>query len=181
MYLEKNKAACRRFVQQMYSSKPISPDSLHRELGDASAPAGHGPEGFTDMMHLYRRAFPDLQVDIQEQIAESDRVVTCLRMQGTQTGPLLGMGASGKMVDVNGIRVDRLVEGEIVESWSHWDGLRMLRQIGALPDLASTPQAGPWAKETTSLPTVPTLMPFPTSLKPTEAPRPSAARFEPAA
>ena len=94
------------------------------------------------------------------------RVVTCLRMRGTQNGPLLGIGVSGKRVDVTGIRIDRLAEDRITESWFHWDGLRMLRQLGALPNLARNPQAAPWANDNTPL------VPFPTLPMPTEMPRP---------
>jgi predicted ester cyclase len=184
MYREKNKATCRRFIQQIFNEGDllsirdfISTDSLHHELDSEFIPAGRSPERYAEMVGLYRIAFPDLRVVIQDQIAESDRVVTCLRMQGTQTGPLMGIGVSGKTVDFTGIRVDRLSHGKIAESWFHWDGLGMLRQIGALPELARNPQAA-LAKKTTVLPA---LMQFPTDPTRTEIPRPSAARVKPAA
>lgn len=185
MYEEKNKATCRRFIQQIFNEGDlssirdfVSPDSLHHELDDVSVPSGRSPNGFADMIHLYRLAFPDLRVEIQDQIAERDQVVTCLRMQGTQKGPLLGIGVSGKTVDITGIRVDRLAEGKIAESWFHWDGLGMLQQIGALPDLIRNPQAASWTKETPSLAP---LVPFPTAPTQTEMPRPSAVQLRPAA
>jgi len=185
MYKEKNKAICRRFIQQIFNEGNISvirdfisPDSLQHDLDDVPGPSGRSPERFADMIQLYRHAFPDLRVQIQDQIAENDQVVTCLRMQGTQEGPLLGIGVSGKTVDVSGVRVDRLAEGKITESWFHWDGLEMLRQIGALPDLVRNPQAAPRAKETTSLPS---LTAYPTAPTKTAMRRPSAARLKPAA
>jgi predicted ester cyclase len=185
MYREKNKATCRDFIQQIFNEGDlssirdfVSSDSLHHELDDTSVPSGHSPEWFADMIHLYRLAFPDLRVEIQDQIAENDRVVTSLRMQGTQTGPLLGIGVSGKPVDVSGIRIDRLAENKIAESWFHWDGLGMLQQIGALPDLARNPPVAPSAKEITPLPSL-TL--FPAAPTQTVMPRPSAAKLRPAA
>lgn len=185
MYREKNKATCRHFIQQIFNEGNfssirdfVSPDSHHHELGDVSVPLGRSPEGFADMIHLYRRAFPDLRVEIQDQIAESDRVVTSLRIQGTQTGPLLGIGVSGKTLDISGIRIDRLAENKIAESWFHWDSLGMLQQIGALPELARNPQPVPWAKEATSL--QPPVL-FPMAPPQTEVPRPSAAQLRPAA
>jgi predicted ester cyclase len=187
MYREKNKATCRRFVQKIFNEGDlsticdfVSPDSLHYDINDFAelSPSGHSPEWFSDMLRLYRIAFPDLSVDILDQIAEGDRVVTCLQIQGTQKGPLMGIGVSGKTVDITGIRIDRLAEGKIAESWFHWDGLGMLQQIGALPDLARTPQAAPWAKETASLPN---LMKFPTPPPQIQMPRPSAVRLKPAA
>jgi steroid delta-isomerase-like uncharacterized protein len=185
MYREKNKATCRLFIQQIFNEGKlssirdfVSPDSLQHDFADVPAPSGRCPEQLADMIGLYRHAFPDLKVQIQDQIAENDRVVTCLRMQGTQKGPLLGIGGSDKKVDVYGIRVDRLAEGKITESWFQWDGLGLLRQIGALPDLARNSQAAPRAKETTSLPSL-TL--FPVAPTQTVVQRPSAARLKPAA
>jgi len=187
MHRENNKATCRRFIQQILnegqlSSIPdfISPDSIHHDLDDdMPSPSGLSPKLFADMIGLYRLAFPDLRVDIQDQIAERDQVVTRLRVQGTQKGPLMGIGPSDKPMDINGIRVDRLAEGKITESWFHWDGLGMLQQIGALPALARNPQTAPWAKETAASPV---LKPFPAIPLKTSAPRPSAAeRLKPAA
>ncbi len=185
MNREKNKATCRLFIQQIFNEGDllsirdfVSPDSLHHELDNMPSPSGRSPEWFADMIHLYRLAFPDLRVEVQDQIAESDRVVTCLRMRGTQKGPLLGVEWSGKSVDITGIRIDRLAEGKIAESWFHWDTLGMLQQIGALPDLARDPRAAPWAKETPSLPATVRfpMAPAQTGMRPS-----SAARLRPAA
>lgn len=173
MYEEKNKATCRRFIQQTFNEGDlssiwdfISPDAIHHELDSEFIPMGRSPERYAEMIDLYRIAFPDLRVEIQAQVAESDRVVTCLRVRGTQAGPLMGIGVSGKAVDFTGIRVDRLAEGKIAESWFHWDALGMLQQIGALPDLARNPLAAPWNKDATAV---------------TEMPRPSVAQLQQAA
>jgi predicted ester cyclase len=162
MYREKNKATCRRFIQQIFNEGDLSSirdflssDSIHHELDSEVIPAGRSPEWYAGLVDLYRLAFPDLRVEIQEQVAESDRVVTCLRMRGTQTGPLMGIGVSGKAVDFTGIRVDRLAEGKIAESWFHWDGLGMLQQIGALPELARNPLAAPWMNEAITVTEIP--------------------------
>lgn len=183
MYVEKNKATCRRFIQQIFNEGDLSsirdfvaPDSLHHEVDGMSVPLGtSNSEGFADMIYLYRHAFPDLRFEIQDQIGESDQVVTCLRIQGTQTGPLMGIGVSGKTVDVTGIRVDRLAEGKIAESWFHWDDMGMLQQIGALPALNRTPQPAPPVKNTPALPT-----PVPIPVQP-RMPLPLDTRLKPAA
>jgi hypothetical protein len=127
---------------------------------------------------LFTHAFPDLRVEIKDQIAENDQVVTCLQMRGTQKGPLLGIGVSGKTVDSTGVRVDRLTGDKIAESWFHWDGLGMLQQIGALPELVRNPQAVPGAKEPTFSPA---LARFPSAPRQTHVPGLPAARLKPAA
>jgi steroid delta-isomerase-like uncharacterized protein len=180
MYRETNKATCRRFIQEIFNEGNlssirdfVSPDSVHHELGGIPAPAGRNPEWFADSIDFYRVAFPDLRVEIQDQVAESDRVVTRMRMRGTQKGRLVGIGASGKAVDIMGIRIDRLNEGKIAESWFHWDSLGMLQQIGALPDLARKPQTA----NTTPVPT-PKILPLGPK---TARKHPSANRLRPAA
>jgi hypothetical protein len=47
----------------------------------------------------------------------------------------MGLEPSGRRINLTGIRVDRLVDGRIVETWASWDVLGMLEQIGALPQM----------------------------------------------
>jgi len=147
---EGNKAICRRFVQKIFNEGELSliwdfmsPDVVSHELADSlgdSEPQGHGREWMADLISLYRHAFPNLRFEIQDQIAEGDRVVTCLRMRGTQENALMAIAASGRKIDIAGILVDRMVSGKIVESWFHLDALGMLRQLDALPVLNRQPQ-----------------------------------------
>jgi predicted ester cyclase len=159
---ERNKGLCRRFIQKIVNEGELlligdfmSSDVVNHELvdsfGDSELPRGHSIEWMADLVFLYRRAFPDLRVEIQDQISEGDRVVTCLRMQGTQKNALMTIAASGRKIDVAGIRVDRVAGGKIVESWSHFDMLGMLRQLDALPALNDRPQqVAPASRETSS-------------------------------
>jgi steroid delta-isomerase-like uncharacterized protein len=70
---------------------------------------------------------------IEDQVAEGDKVVTRWTATGTHKGELMGIPPSGKKVRVTGIAIDRLEDGKIVESWSSFDQLGMLQQIGAIP------------------------------------------------
>ena len=147
---EGNKALCRRFIQKIFNEGELSliwelmsPDVVNHELADSlgdSEPQGHSREWAADLISLYRHAFPNLRVEIQDQIAEGDRVVTCLRIRGTQENALMAIAASGREIDIAGIRVDRIFSGKIVESWFHLDALGMLRQLDALPALNRLPQ-----------------------------------------
>ena len=82
---------------------------------------------------MYGVAFPDIQMTVEEQVAEGDRVVTRWSAQGTHEGELMGVPASGKQVTVSGITIARLADGKIQEEWSNWDGLGLMEQIGAMP------------------------------------------------
>lgn len=151
LYTESNKDLCRRFIQKIFNEGELSllgdfmsPHVVNHELDDAfgeGGPAqGHNLKWMEDLVYFYRHAFPDLRYEIQDQIAEGDRVVTCLRMRGTQKNALMTIAPSGRRIDIAGIRVDRIVGGKIVESWAHLDALGMLRQLNALPPLNRWPQ-----------------------------------------
>jgi steroid delta-isomerase-like uncharacterized protein len=63
----------------------------------------------------FRAAYPDFQVQIDEQIAEGDVVVTRMTCTGTHLGPDLGVPATGLKVTFSGIAIDRVQEGKIVQ------------------------------------------------------------------
>lgn len=151
LYAQSNKDLCRRFIQKIFNEGELllikdfmSPDVVNHEVtdsfGDTEPLQARNIQWMADLVYLYRRAFPDLHVEIQDQIAEGDRVVTRLRVQGTHKNPLMAIAASGRKIDVTSIRIDRMAGGKIVESWSHFDVLGMLHQIGALPELNRRPQ-----------------------------------------
>lgn len=151
LYAESNKDLSRRFIQKIVNEGELSligdfmsPDVVNHELADSfgagELPQGHDIKWMADLVYLYRHAFPDLRIEVQDQIAEDDRVVTCLRMRGTQKNALMTIAANGRKIDIAGIHVDRMAGGKIVESWTHLDALGMLRQLDALPALNRRPQ-----------------------------------------
>jgi predicted ester cyclase len=76
-------------------------------------------------------AFPDTEATIQKQEAVGDRVKTTLTLKGTHTGTLMTIPATGKQeVTVPVIVTDRIVNGKIVETWSEWDAMEMMSQLG---------------------------------------------------
>jgi steroid delta-isomerase-like uncharacterized protein len=149
MSCEDNKRLCRRFIDNIFNQGEmtaiwdfVAADALNHEidaLGDARSVQGRSPAWMADLAYLYRRAFPDLHLEIGDQVAEGDQVVTNLRLTGTHRNPLMTIAASGQTVDVPGIRIDRIAQGKIVESWFHLDSLTLLRQIGALPPINRRP------------------------------------------
>jgi predicted ester cyclase len=82
---------------------------------------------------MYRSAFPDLRVPIEDLIAEGDRVVTRWTARGTHQGELIGNAPTGNRVAVTGIIVDRVSGDKIEEEWVNYDTLHLMQQIGAVP------------------------------------------------
>jgi len=129
----------------------MAPDAINHELEIFGPSAARGPESVRQFIRVFRSAFPDLRVTVIDQIGDGDRVVTRWKMEGTQKNRLMGIEATNRPISVEGIRIDRIVNGRIAETWNRWDTLEMLRQLGATPALdrhpaAAAPMAVPIAR-----------------------------------
>lgn len=82
---------------------------------------------------VYRAAFPDVRMTVEDVIAAGDRVVLRWRGEGTHHGELMGLAPTGARGSVTGIDIFIWKDGKIVESWSEWDNLGLARQLGAAP------------------------------------------------
>lgn len=80
-------------------------------------------------------AFPDVQMTIEDMIAEGDKVAVRYTFRGTQQGETQGIPPTGKYVNVPGIFICRCRDGKIVEEWDIWDDLGLLQQLGAISPL----------------------------------------------
>jgi steroid delta-isomerase-like uncharacterized protein len=133
---ERNKAAARA-VFDVWSTGAIerlddlvARDVVHHDPYDPNAAEGLG--GMKRTIELNRRAFHDMQLAVEDQVAEGDKVVTRWRGEMTHLGELAGAAPTGKRVTIAGITIDRFEDGKIVEAWRSMDMLRVLRDIGAL-------------------------------------------------
>ena len=109
----------------------LAPDFIeHEEIPGLEATRG----GVMQFFRMYRAAFPDLRMEVQDVIATGERVVVRARVTGTQTGPILGMPATGKGVDVQLIDIMGMgADGLCHEHWGVMDQLRMMQQLGVVP------------------------------------------------
>jgi predicted ester cyclase len=79
-----------------------------------------------------RAAFPDLQLTVEDIIAEGDRVAVNLTARGTHRGTFQGIAPTGKTVTVSAFEVVRIENGKLVEHWGGPDTLNLLQQLGAV-------------------------------------------------
>ncbi|HXE99676.1 MAG TPA: ester cyclase [Solirubrobacterales bacterium] len=85
----------------------------------------------------YRQAFPDLHLTIEDIFAADDKVVIRWSVQGTFENEFMGLKPTHEVGDpVRGTTIDRYEGGKIAESWSQWDTLTFMRNIGAIPEQA---------------------------------------------
>lgn len=94
-----------------------------------------GREGFKQFVLMYRSAFPDMHITIEDQIAEGDKVVSRWTARGTHQGELMGIPPTGKQATVTGINIERFANGKFVEEWSNFDALGLLQQLGVVTTL----------------------------------------------
>jgi predicted ester cyclase len=98
---------------------------------DPSLPGG--PAGLKPVFASVLQTFPDIQFSIDGVVAEGDKVVTRWSMRATHRGEVMGVAGTGKPVTLQGISIDRVVDGRIVEHWRVQDDLSLARQVGAIP------------------------------------------------
>ena len=135
---EENKAVVRRYLDEVWNDgnldaidEIISADHIERDPGAAAT--GGGREGARAYVQMFRSAFPDIHVAIDEIVADGDLVGITWTGTGTHNGELMGIAPTGKSVTVTGCGMDRVRDGVIIESWNQSDTLGMLGQLGAIP------------------------------------------------
>ena len=138
--------ASRRFLEESFNDgnlaladQYLAPEATDH---DPATPAHlehlRGPDRFKAIVKMYREAFPDVRMTVEEAFCDEDTVVMRWRSKGTHRGPLLGFAPSGAVVEVTGVDILRWDGDKIVEGWGQWDNLGLARQIGAAPPEGST-------------------------------------------
>jgi predicted ester cyclase len=88
-----------------------------------------GVEGVKQFFSMFRDAFPDVSVEIDEMVAEGDRVAVATTFTGTHGGELMGVAPTGRRVSVTGIDIVRVAGGKIVEHRGLTDIVGLTRQL----------------------------------------------------
>jgi steroid delta-isomerase-like uncharacterized protein len=136
-----NKNVVRRLFDEVWNkgNLPVA-DQLFDTIyshHDASTPDfGRGPESEKLRVTLYRTAFPDLHLTVENLTAEGEIVTARWSCRGTHKGDLNGIAPTGKAISITGISVMRFASGKMVESWINWDALGLMQQLGVVPEFA---------------------------------------------
>ena len=140
---EANKTIVRHLFEEVWNKGNLSvadelftPNYNHH---DPSTPDfGRGPESEKKRATLYRTAFPDLRLTIEDIIAEGDAVMARWSCRGTHKGDLSGVTPTGKQVTISGVSIARVAGGKMAEGWVNWDALGLMQQLGVVPQLAKS-------------------------------------------
>ena len=138
---EENKALVRRWFDEVWNQgreatiEELFPtEGVAHGLGDSEADA-RGPAEFRPFVANIRSSIPDVHIDVDDILAEGDRVAVRITLKGTHSGMGLGVPPTEGKVSIQGIIIVRIVHGQIVEAWNSYDQLGLLRQIGVMPGL----------------------------------------------
>ncbi len=137
MSTEENKAAERRLTEEVWNRRGIDAvdEFIAADVVEHNPILGVGPgrEGFRQALKIIFSAFPDVEITVEDEIAEGDKVALRWSGRATHRGEFMGIPATNKQVTVAGIDIYRYESGKRVETWRHWDTLGLMRQLGAVP------------------------------------------------
>ncbi len=96
-----------------------------------------GLEGFGMFAVAALTAFPDLHFELDDIIAQEDKVAVRLSFSATHDGPFMTLPATGKPIVGRDLIIYRYADGKIEEAWLQLDGLGIMVQMGIIPPMGS--------------------------------------------
>jgi len=138
---EENIAVSRRLIEEAFNdgNLDVIDECTTENFVDHDALVGDSDrEGAKQSIAGYRQAFPDIHITIEDAFAAGDKVVYRWTGEGTFENELMGLQATHQKGDpVKGITIDRFEGDKVAESWTQWDTLTFMRDIGAIPQEAA--------------------------------------------
>jgi len=106
----------------------LAPDFLDHEMPPGTP---RGPEGAIQLRAMLHNAFPDLKIEVEDIVAEADRVAVRARWSGTHRGPLpmLPIPPANRSFAISGMVFWRIREGKIAERWAILDRAGLMQQL----------------------------------------------------
>jgi predicted ester cyclase len=134
MTIEENKALARRFIEEVFNKGNTG------AIADSCVPGSMLVGGLTGQIGVIRTAFPDFHITIEDIVAERNKVVAITTSRGTNTGPLMGLPALGRLPEpvpptgksflVTGVNVFTIKDGRVLSFATESDQVGLLRQLG---------------------------------------------------
>lgn len=137
MSTEEHKAVIRHYIEEAWNKGNVGIiDELMaaqyaRYMGVGAPPLNR--EGQKQRILGFRRAFPDLRLEVEDMVADDEKVSFRLVLRGTHQGEFLRVPPTGKIIQVGAVDIARFAGGKIVEQWGQTDLLGLMQQIGAIP------------------------------------------------
>lgn len=108
-------------ADELFHPESVTPDAPQLPVG---------PEGCKEVARVFRGAFPDFHMTVEDIVAENDLVVCRFRQTGTHEGELFEIGPTGNRVDFGEMAICQFAGGQIVSTWFQTDMLALMSQLG---------------------------------------------------
>lgn len=136
---EDNKQMTKRFYEDVVNGgqldlidKMVAEDFVDHEAPPGQEPPVRGRDVTRTVVEGMREAFPDLEVEVQQVVAEGDLVTARTTWRGTHEGSFFGIDPSNESVEVESIDIVRVEDGVVTEHWGLMDNVALLSQIGEI-------------------------------------------------
>lgn len=136
---EDNKQLIRRWFEEVWNQgradaidEMLDANGIVHGLSDDPLHPLRGPSDFRPFHTLFRDAFPNLSVVVEDTVAEGDKVAARCSVRAKHEGAFLALAATQAPVEFTGIAIVRIENGKIVEAWNNFDFMTMHKQIGLL-------------------------------------------------
>ena len=130
---EQNKDVIRNYFEQVWNKGELSnievltpPEFIFHYQGQTLR-ATH--EEHQEVVSYWLNGFPDYHVQLQDVLAEKDKVIARYYFTGTHKGEVLGIAPTGKTVKIGGMWICRVEDGQLVECWEEYDHHSLLQQL----------------------------------------------------
>ena len=135
MSTEQNKELVRRYIETWNRgdlqgmARFWAPDMVHHTRSGS-----HSFDEVAKIVSDFMKAFPDLQFEIVDLVADGDRVASRMTARATHEGEYMGMPATGRQVSCSVFGIARIAGGKLVEHWGVTDELHLMQQVGLVPE-----------------------------------------------
>lgn len=134
---EENKKLMRRWFEEVWNKgradaieEMFDENGIAHGLSDDPLNPIRGPRDFKPFHTLFREAFPNIVIVVEDMIAEGDKVAARCSVHGKHEGDFMGRAATQSPVQFTGIVIARIDNGKIAEAWNNFDFMKMYNQIG---------------------------------------------------
>ncbi len=142
-----NKSLVRRLYEEVWNERKldvigelISPSHAFHDPNVSGSQIG--PDAYKQQVNRLTTAFPDLRIVIEDMVSEKDKLVVSWVISGTHKGEYEGIPPTDKKIFVEGITINQIANGKILDSYVSSDALGLMRQLGQAPPLGKTILAG---------------------------------------
>ena len=136
---EQNKQLVRRWFDEVWNKgradaieEMFAENGVAHGLSDDPALPITGPREFRPFHTLFRDAFPNMMIVVEDTVAEGDKVAARCSIRAKHEGDFLGKEATQSPVEFTGITIVRIENGKIAEAWNNFDFMRLHKQVGLI-------------------------------------------------